>query len=298
MKIIILGSEGFIGSYLVKTGIEKGYQITGCDLVDKGMGNYNYYKTSLLSSDIDSLFNKEPYDICINASGIGNVPYSIDNPLNDFDANTRGVFKALDSIRKYNTGCRYVQISSAAVYGNPKSLPVKETDTIAPLSPYGYHKWMSEIICKEYHNLYNVPLIIIRPFSVYGNGLRKQLLWDICSKLKNADAIELNGTGNESRDFIHVSDLAGLIYSVIAAGIFDGRVLNAASGVETTINEIAGFFSDYHSGAKKIKFSGRIRIGDPLNWRGDIVEANAIGFSAGVTLQDGIAEYIRWFQAL
>jgi len=83
---------------------------------------------------------------------------------------------------KFNNKCKYLHISSAAVYGNPKQLPVKETDNCQPLSPYGWHKWMSELICQEYFRLYNIRSLIVRPFSVYGPGLRKQLFWDLYGK--------------------------------------------------------------------------------------------------------------------
>src|ERR1700757_1974292 len=165
MKIVILGSHGFIGSHLVDFFMFRGDTITGCDLVEDAATGYSYQKISILSPDFDTLFSKQQFDVCINASGSGNVAYSLANPISDFEANAFSVVKVLDTIRKYQPFCKYVHISSAAVYGNPVSLPIKESDTLAPLSPYGYHKLISEQLCKEYHHLYNLPVTIIRPFS-------------------------------------------------------------------------------------------------------------------------------------
>lgn len=294
MKILVLGSHGFIGSHMVAYFVSKGYAVTGCDLVEDVAIGYEYHKISILSSDFDTLFVNGAFDMCINASGSGNVSYSVSHPISDFESNTICVAKVLDTIRKFRPNCKYIHISSAAVYGNPGKLPIHENDTLAPLSPYGYHKVMSEQICKEYSHLYNVPTVIIRPFSVYGNGLKKQLLWDICAKLKMADSISLFGTGNESRDFIHIDDLIGLIELVILNAPFNCDIYNAASCKETTIKEVAAIFEKNYGTNKKILFSGKFKIGDPINWRADISASVALGFISNANIEKNIIDYINW----
>lgn len=294
MKILILGSHGFIGSHLVTFFLSKGYLVTGCDLVEDVAVGFDYHKISILSSDFDTLFGNNDFDICINASGSGNVGYSISHPISDFESNTVCVAKVLDTIRKFRPSCKYIHISSAAVYGNPVKLPIYENDVTAPLSPYGYHKLISEQLCKEYNHLYQLPIVIIRPFSVYGNGLKKQLLWDICNKLKNADEISLYGTGNESRDFIHISDILILIELIISNAPFNCDVYNAASSKETTIKEIALIFEKHYGINKKITFSGKFKVGDPINWRADISSSSALGFINNANIEKNIIDYIKW----
>jgi dTDP-glucose 4,6-dehydratase/UDP-glucose 4-epimerase len=298
MKILVLGSHGFIGSHLVASFISKGYTVSGCDLVEDRAVGYAYQKLSILSPDFDTLFSSNQFDVCVNASGSGNVSYSLNHPISDFEANTLSVAKVLDTIRKYRPSCKYIHISSAAVYGNPKGLPIKESDTLAPLSPYGYHKLMSEQLCKEYYHLYNLPVTIIRPFSVYGNGLKKQLLWDICTKLKNADTISLYGTGNESRDFIHINEVIALINIIINKASFTGDIYNAATGKETSIRQIAEIFEKYFGSDKKINFSSEVKEGDPINWRAAIANAETLGFTPMANIEASIVEYIRWFTNL
>lgn len=296
MKILILGCQGFIGAHLAVFLSKKGFTVAGCDLQETPVNQYIYYKISILSPDFESLFVNHAFDVCINASGSGNVGYSVSLPLSDFEANTHAVAKVLDTIRKFQPTCKYIHISSAAVYGNPISLPVKESAAMAPLSPYGYHKWMSEILCQEFHRLYQLPVCIVRPFSVYGENLKKQLLWDICTRLQTHTEITLSGTGQESRDFIHISDLLQLIDTLIGKGSFSGEVYNAASGRETSIYQVAKWFESYFAGTKKINFSGDVRKGDPLNWRADVTKVEALGYSPTVTLEAGIYDYIRWFE--
>lgn len=295
-KLLVLGSQGFIGSHFVDFFLDNGYLVTGCDLVEFSEQNYTYHKVSILSPDFDSVFIDQSFDICINASGSGNVPYSISHPLSDFEANTMAVVKVLDTIRKNKPCCKYVHISSAAVYGNPKQLPVTEDVNLAPLSPYGFHKVMSEMVCYEYYQLYNLPIAIIRPFSVYGNRLKKQLLWDICQKLHSNKSISLFGTGEETRDFIHISDLVESIMKVIENSQFKCEIYNAASGAETTIRQIADIFEKNFPGQKQISFSGEVKKGDPLNWRADISLITKLGFIPKVRLQKAVVDYITWYQ--
>ncbi len=297
MNILILGSEGFIGHHLVHHFLGLSYKVHGCDLFETGRhSGYAYTKVSRLSPEWEEIFARQSFDFCINAAGSGNVPYSMTHPLSDFESNTLDTMRVLDAIRRLNNSCRYLHISSAAVYGNPEKLAVHEDDRKMPLSPYGWNKLMAEQACRQYHAVYGIATAVIRPFSVYGKGLRKQLLWDICSRLSQADEIKLFGTGQESRDFIQIDDLMLLIQLITEKAAFAGDIFNAASGEETTIREIAAIFEACYKGSKKITFSGEVRQGDPLNWRADITAIGALGFSKTVALPQGIEAYMQWFQ--
>ena len=180
MKIIVIGSEGFIGHSLFDHFKQKKAQVYGADIISKSLPDYFFVNVSL--PDYDDIFQQETFDYCINASGAANVNFSVNNPAWDYELNTHNVFKMLDAIRKYNPCCRFIQISSAAVYGNPSSLPVRENFPIQPLSPYGFHKCQSELLCREFSIVYGVHTSIVRIFSAYGPGLRKQLFWDLYKK--------------------------------------------------------------------------------------------------------------------
>ena len=298
-RIIIIGAEGFIGSNLCRYLYEKGYEVWGVDIVSLQIPSfYNYIQLAEGSADLETLFSQQKFEYCINAAGKGDVGFSISHPLKDFEANTLHVARILDAMRITNNSCKYIHISSAAVYGNPLQLPVKEEDDLNPLSPYGYHKLMSEITCKEYFHLYNLPIAILRPFSVYGNGLKKQLFWDICKKLKQDNDIRLFGTGNETRDFIYIDDLLQLIKVIIDKSPFECNIYNAANGTETEIKQIAKLFVDHFPGKKKISFSGELKKGDPLNWKADISKVKQLGFMAESNLENNVIDYINWFCSL
>lgn len=294
MKILIVGSKGFIGSHCVKY-FSRNHEVWECDVIlDYNQEKYIYIEPN--ESDFNDIFIKQKYDVCINCSGAANVPFSIEKPYNDFQLNTVNVFKILDGIRRFNPECKFINLSSAAVYGNPKRLPVRENDELAPVSPYGIHKEMSEMICEEFHRFWNIKTVCIRIFSAYGPGLKKQLLWDLSQKIKNNDTIELFGTGNETRDFIFIEDLIRLIDSVIENCSFSGEIINAANGSQIKVSEIAILMKESLNSEKNIIFKGTNRKGDPLNWEGDNKKAKELGYVQNISIADGIKSYVVWLK--
>ncbi len=297
MKILVLGSEGFIGNHLVQALKDPNNQIYGCDLYESSFhGGYKYIKVSRLSPQWDEVFSSDSFDYCINAAGSGNVPYSMTHPLLDFEANMLDAVRILDAIRRHNGVCKYLHISSAAVYGNPTGLPVMENMAPAPLSPYGYHKWMSELACEEFYRLYKIEIAILRPFSVYGPGLRKQLIWDLYHKISKGDDLTLFGTGNESRDFVYVEDLARAVKLIMSKALFDNTVYNIASGQETTIRSVAEMFRKVIGTSCKISFNNQKREGDPANWRADISRIKELGFTPSFSFEEGLTKTHEWLK--
>ena len=293
MKILIIGSKGFIGHHTLKYFRSKGYETLGCDVVTD-YEDPDYFQIDATNSDFHFIFESAAFDVCINCSGAASVSLSIQFPLKDFSLNTLNVFKILEAIRTNQPDCKFINLSSAAVYGNPVSLPIKEDFEPSPLSPYGIHKLQAEQICKEFYSYYNVATCSVRIFSAYGNGLKKQLFWDMYKKFSNLDSIELFGTGNESRDFIHVDDIVNALELVFKNASFSGEVINLANGKEYTIKFVAGLFKKNLNTEKEVCFNNQGKPGDPLNWRADISVLKSMGYEPKVSLENGIKNYIDW----
>ena len=219
------------------------------------------------------------------------------NPFHDFTLNTVHVFKILDSIDRHQPGCRFLNLSSAAVYGNPDSLPVKENAAVHPLSPYGWHKHFSEMLGKEFFITKKINCCSIRIFSAYGEGLKKQLFWDLYHKTKQAKQVQLFGTGPESRDFIYIHDLVNAIELVVMNASFVGECINVASGKEITLREAAETFVQLLGNGTALQFTNENRSGDPLNWCADITTLMAMGYQPQYNLQQGLKNYIEWLKA-
>lgn len=297
MKILIIGAKGFLGSHLCSYYTQHGDEVYSCDIYPD-TSTKSYFCVDSKNPDYESIFKQHHFDVCINAAGAASVGASLENPQNDYLLNVTNVEKILKAIVKYNPGCKFINFSSAAVYGNPQSLPISETHLLSPISPYGKHKKESEEMLARYHAEFGISTLSLRVFSAFGPGLRKQIFWDIYTKIKNAKdgSIYLYGTGYETRDFIFVSDIVSATECLIHKAGFKGEAINVASGKETTIHQAASLFITYYSTHILLNFSGTTREGDPNNWVSDISLLKQHGFIPAVSLATGIKKYAEWLK--
>jgi UDP-glucose 4-epimerase len=292
MNVLIIGSKGFVGSHCHRYFSGLGYNVFGCDI--QFSDESNYFQFHGIEKDYGFIFKENKFDVCINAAGAANVSDSFANPEKDFALNVSLVFSLLNAIKNYNPDCKLVNLSSAAVYGNPAELPIKETVHLRPLSPYGYHKMLSEKLLLEYHQLFGLKTCSLRVFSAYGPGLRKQLFWDLYLKMKLSSNLVLSGTGMESRDFIYIDDLVSAIHRIVNSAFFCGESINVSSGVETNISDAVRIFAHYLRNEAPIKFDGLNRLGDPKNWKADVNVLANMGFHPNYTIKDGIRNTVDW----
>lgn len=232
--------------------------------------------------------------VCVHGAGCASVGLSLDDPAGDFRGNTALVFEVLDVLRRNAADCRFLLLSSAAVYGDPASLPVTEAHAVRPLSPYGYHKRQAELLCEEFTAIYGVPSAATRIFSAYGPGLRRQVVWDICERVLTTGQLKLHGTGAESRDFIHAADIARGLYCVATEAPCRAEIYNLATGHEITIAELAARLLGALDCAVLPQFDGAATLGNPRNWRADISRIAALGFQSAIPLGDGLHEVAGW----
>ena len=294
MKILIIGSKGFIGSHCVDYFTTKGLEVFQADVNESTESNY--YKIERQNSDFSLPFQEHQFDVCINASGSAHVGFSFENPSKDFELNVVNVQKLVVAIRDYNPHCKLINFSSAAVYGNPQILPIIENSPSKPLSPYGFHKLQSELLLTEYHKFFGLNTCSLRVFSAYGPRLKKQLFWDLYQKALQGEEISLFGTGNETRDFIYIDDLMQIMDLVIQHSPFQGSIYNVASQVETTIAEATFFFLNEFSPKKKVVFTGEVKVGDPNNWLADMENLKKYGFKPQYNLSLGLKKYVEWLR--
>jgi nucleoside-diphosphate-sugar epimerase len=298
-RILILGSEGFIGSHLVEYFLNRNWEVMGADLIETTNHAIAYHKIQDQEVGYEKLVQSFQFDCCVNAAGNGDVNFSVKNPYNDFRSNTLMTIRLLEAIRKYAPRCKYIHISSAAVYGNPVKLPINEHDVINPISPYGWHKFLAEESCKEYNEVYGIECAIIRPFSVYGPGLKKQLLWDVYVRSKEANGpLELWGTGAETRDFIYIDDLTKAVELILERSEMKASIYNLASGEMTAIADLVPMLLKALGKPSAVYFNGNVRKGNPNQWKADISKIKELGFEPAVDLKTGISKLADWMRHL
>lgn len=298
-RILVTGVAGFIGRHAARYLCNQGHEIVGIDIVSAENTSLNditkYHQLDLTDRHgVSLMISSTRPDVCIHAAGRASVPFSMTHPDIDFDSGPLATFNLLNAIRTHAPECRFIFLSSAAVYGNPVSLPVVESMACQPLSAYGYHKLVSENICSEFSNVYKIRTAVLRIFSAYGPGLRRQVVWDIANKMLQGGQILLHGTGLESRDFINVSDILQAIGLLIEQSDFRSDLYNLASGEETRIRDLAELVQNHLDITEEIIFDGENPEGNPLNWRADITRLKALGFIPAVSLELGVQTFLAW----
>ena len=300
-SVLVIGVAGFIGRYIARYFSEQKWLVVGIDSSppeNAPLANLSkYYRLYLPDAELVGILQETSPDICIHCAGRASVGQSMADPRADFHSGTVLTFEILNALRLHTPNCRFIFLSSAAVYGNPESLPIKENHSLAPISPYGFHKRQCEQLCLEFTKIYNLQTAIVRIFSAYGPGLRRQVLWDICQKAIANDSLQLQGTGEESRDFIHALDIARALLVVAQSAPMEANIYNLASGREVAIAELANLILDALEYNNAPLFNNTVPTGTPLNWQADISKLSALGFSPSVPLEKGIKTFANWCRA-
>ena len=295
-KVLITGGSGFLGGYIGEEFFHQGWEVCS---IDNKIGHLSEkihnVVMQLPSLDLNDLIKRIEPDVIIHAAGTASVSNSIIEPMNDFNNNAVVTASVLDALRNYCPECKMILISSAAVYGNPTKIPIGENAPLHPISPYGFNKIITEQLLKEYYNIYHLPSCAVRIFSAYGAGLRRQIMWDICKKVTTLHEVSLMGNGTETRDFIHVRDIAKALFLLSKKASFKGEVYNLGSGIQVSIKELAKEMICLMDKDAPLIFSGEVRLGDPLMWQADIRKISSIGFNISIGLKEGLSDYIKWF---
>lgn len=297
--IFVTGAAGFLGSYCAKELSNQGFYVLGIDL--SPFPNYaewgidRFYQRKISLDLLKKLVKSHgiPHSI-LHCAGSGSVASSIISPYNDYYANVQTTVEVLELSRICENSISVVIPSSAAVYGSVAESPLREDGQTNPISPYGVHKRIAEELALYYGLFYKVSTSVIRLFSVYGPGLRKQILWDACVKAAKGE-YTFAGGGYEVRDFIHVSDAARLLVEAIRRACPSRPLANGGTGIGTSIREILEFLGDNWKSPIKPRFSGEERPGDPKSYIADISMIQSWGFKPSITIENGLKDYVEWF---
>jgi UDP-glucose 4-epimerase len=300
-KTLVTGGAGFIGSNVVRLLLQRGHQVTVLDNLMSG------YRENLTGLPIDFIAGDvrdraavdrgtRGADVVFHlAASVGNTR-SIEHPIADSEINVLGTLTLLESAR--HAGVRkLVFASSAAIFGELKTLPIAEDHPAEPDTPYGASKLGAEKLCLAYAKLYAIECVCLRYFNVYGVNQRYDAYGNVipifAHRLLAGDALTIHGDGEQTRDFVNVRDVALANY---CAGMNRGTsgAFNIASGTRVTINDLVRSMTEA-SGIAAVTLHGPPRPGDVRHSLADISQArDRIGFRPEVGLAEGLREYMLW----
>ena len=297
-KVLVTGGAGFIGYHLCKKLSTITGNLTIYDDLSSGkienvndVSSANFVQGDIL--DLKTLYSLPKQDLIYHLAAQVVVPYSMENPLIDFETNAKGTICVLEKARKDDA--KVVFASSAAVYGNPAVFPTPESYGFHPFSCYGLSKVVGEQYCQMYREQYGLDVVITRFANVY--GLRCHgVIHDFLAKLaKNPDKLEIIGTGKQSRDFIHVSDIVEALITLGADTKFNGEAYNLGIGKTTSILELADLILNI------LGLENRTVVTTTnQSWQGDVTKIwfdinkakTELSWTPKITLEDSIREVI------
>lgn len=299
-QALVTGAHGFIGRHVALHLAQSGYAVTGLghgawlQSDQRRWGISDWHEGDVTP---DSLLRcaGEP-ELVVHCAGSGSVGFSVDHPFQDFLRTVAASAALFDHARAHMPGTRLVIPSSAAVYGAVGRLPIAESAPLDPVSPYGTHKMVTEHMARSYARQYGVRIAIVRLFSVYGPGLRKQLLWDACGKLMRGDRL-FYGTGMETRDWLHVSDAAALLAEAGRRASPSCPTINGGTGIASTVRDTLTTLAGKLGIREPVAFSGLSRAGDPTAYQADTDLLSSWSWQPGIALEQGLNEYADWFRA-
>lgn len=310
-KILITGGAGFIGSNLAK----ELHQMNDIFIVDdlsmgskdniKDLSNVTFFHENVLNQEfMEKLLVKENFDYIFHLAAVASVADSIERPIETHAVNFTATLNILECLHQMENRQlkRLVFASSAAVYGDEKTLPKEEFSVIKPLTPYAIDKFASEKYVLAYNNLYGVPTSAVRFFNVFGpnqnpaspySGVISIIVDRFDKKLKGEPSnFTLFGDGMQSRDFIYVKDVVQALEKVAYSADSLGNVYNVGNGLETTLNDLIEKVSNILGEDITIN-NEDARDGDIKQSFANIEQLKGLGFSANYSVEEGLREYLE-----
>lgn len=304
MNILVTGGAGFIGSNIVRFLLKERHSVTIIDNLSSGCESnlQEFPNIKFILGDIrdeKALLNAiKGVEIVFHlAASVGNKR-SIDSPIEDSEINVLGTLKLLEAAKKEGVR-KIVYSSSAGIFGELKSIPIREDHPVEPDSPYGASKLCGEKMCLAYGKLYDLGIVCLRYFNVYGTNQRYDAYGNVIPIFVNNVVkglpVTIYGNGEQTRDFINVSDVARAnVYSAFSEKA--NGVYNLGSGSRISINLLAEIIFKAADVPPEIEY-GPPRIGDVLHSLADISKAKLdFGFEPEKELTEGLEEYIKWFR--
>lgn len=301
MRIVVTGGAGFIGSHVVEKVLERGWEPIVVDDLSAGTVQHLPQGVVLLQADVRDIDQWVPAvgsaDAVIHLAAQINVAVSEKEPMRDTAINVLGTVAALEAARQL--GARAFRLaSSAAVYGDNPRLPLREEEMPAPFSHYGLNKWIAEQYVDYYRRVHQVPATILRLANVYGPRQRTQgeggVVAIFTEALVRGQPIQIDGDGQQTRDFVFVGDVAEAFLHRL--GEAEGDVYNVATAREVTINQLWERLRQFRNAPVPAPRYGAPRVGDIRFSRLATEKAGAWGFWAQTPLEDGLFRTWQDFQ--
>lgn len=316
MTYLITGGAGFIGSSLVDDLLEKNNRVVVidnfCDFYDPKIkenniknalkkDNYKLYRGDIRDKYLlNKIFNENNIDIVVHLAAMAGVRPSIENPVLYQEVNCLGTQNILECMREKKI-MNLVMASSSSVYGNSKTVPFKESDIVDfAISPYAATKKANEVMTHVYHKLYNMNVIMLRFFTVYGPRQRPDLAINKFTRLMlDGKKIPMFGDGSTSRDYTYIGDIVDGIersvnYCLNNSNVYE--ILNLGNSSPVSLKEMINIIGKCLNVVPDIE-ELPMQPGDVDRTYACIDKAkNMIGYNPQTPFGEGIKKFVKWYK--
>ena len=313
---LVTGGAGFIGSSLADFLLKNNYRVVVidnfCDFYDPSIKrnnvkdnldnpNYKLYEIDLrCKSDVEKVFRENKIDVVIHLAAMAGVRPSIENPILYQEVNCIGTQNLLEVMKEYGVK-NLVMASSSSVYGNNKKVPFKETDIVDyAISPYAATKKSNEVMTHVYHKLFNMNVIMLRFFTVYGPRQRPDLAINKFTRLMlNDEEITMFGDGTTSRNYTYIDDIVSGIYSSINYVLNNKdvyEIVNLGNSSPVSLKEMINTIAEVLNKEPKIK-EMPMQQGDVNITYADISKAKEmLNYDPKTPFKEGIEKFVKWYK--
>ena len=316
MSILVTGGAGFIGSHMVELLLAR----TDAEIVC--LDNFNDYydpqlkrvnvapwrtekRVTVVEKDfcdtnaMKKLFRLHDVTQVVHLGAYAGVRKSVETPFPYQRNNVAGTLSLLEAARHYPVD-RFLLASSSTVYGRGAGVPFCEEAHLGiPASPYGATKRAAELIGLTYHGLHGVPVVCLRPFSVYGPRLRPDLALSIFTcAIDEQRKFPLYGDGTVLRDFTHVSDICAGVFAALDAEDVVGETINLGHNKPVEMRQLIALLEASLQCKAEVDYHPSREEDLPVTCA-DLTKAKRLlGYQPVVPLADGIAEYVDWYRTI